>query len=80
MSPCSQGITLSKMEVNMKKQYKLSIEYDDESEEVDSLSEVLEEVRISDEDGIWLETGDGTIRLPLEIAEYIERDGILGIA
>ena len=80
MSPCSQGITLSKMEVNMKKQYKLSIEYDDESEEVDSLSEVLEEVRISDEDGLWLETGDGTIRLPAEIAEYLERDGILGIA
>ena len=68
------------MEVNMKKQYKLSIEYDDESEEVDSLSEVLEEVRISDEDGLWLETGDGTIKLPLEIAEYLERDGILGIA
>ena len=80
MSPCSQGITLSKMEVNMKKQYKLSIEYDDESEEVDSLSEVLEEIRISDEDGLWLETGDGTIKLPLEIAEYLERDGILGIA
>ena len=80
MSPCSQGITLSKMEVNMKKQYKLSIEYDDELEEVDSLSEVLEEVRISDEDGIWLETADGTIRLPLEIAEYIEKDGVLGIA
>ena len=80
MSPCSQGITLSKMEVNMKKQYKLSIEYDDESEEVDSLSEVLEEVRISDEDGLWLETGDGTIRLPLEIAEYIDKYGILGIA
>ena len=64
----------------MKKQYKLSIEYDDESEEVDSISEILEEVRISDEDGLWLETGDGTIRLPAEIAKYLERDGILGIA
>ena len=64
----------------MKKQYKLSFEYDDESDEVDSLSEILEEIKISDEDGIWLETGDGTIRLPLEIAEYIEKDGVLGIA
>jgi hypothetical protein len=65
------------MEVNMKKHYKFSIECDDE---VDSLSEILEEIKISDEDGVWLETGDGTIRLPLEIAEYIDRDGILGIA
>ena len=64
----------------MKKQYKLSFEYDDESDEVDSLSEILEEIMISDEDGLWLETGDGTIRLPAEIAEYLERDGILGIA
>ena len=64
----------------MKKQYKLSFEYDDESDEVDSLSEILEEIKISDEDGLWLETGDGTIKLPLEIAEYLERDGILGIA
>ena len=64
----------------MKKQYKLSIEYDDELEEVDNLSEVLEEVCISDEDGIWLETGDKTIQLPAEIAKYIDRDGILGLA
>ena len=65
----------------MKKQYKLSIEYDDELEEVDSISEVLEEVYISDEDGILLETDDGvTIQLPAEIAKYLELDGILGIA
>ena len=64
----------------MKKQCKLSIEYDDELEEVDSLSEVLEEMYISDEEGVWLDTGDKTIRLPLEIAEYIELNGILGIA
>ena len=61
----------------MKKQYKLS-KHDDE--EVDNLSETLKEVYISDEDGIWLDTGDKTIRLPKEIAEYIESDGILGIA
>ena len=64
----------------MKKQYKLSIEYDDESEEVDSLSEVLEEMYISDEEGVWLDTGSKTIRLPLEVAEYIELNGVLGIA
>jgi hypothetical protein len=63
----------------MKKQYKLSIIYDDELDEVDSLSEVVNKVSISDEDGIWLETEEGTIQLPKEIAEYIDREGILGI-
>ena len=48
----------------MKKQYKLSILYDDEI----------------DDDSIWLDTGEITIQLPKEIAKYIESDGILGIA
>ena len=60
----------------MKKQYKLSIEYDDKCDEVESLSEVLEEV---DDESIWLDTGEITIQLPMEIAKYIESDGILGI-
>ena len=59
----------------MKKHYKLSIGYDDD--EVDSLSEVLEEIG---DDCIWLDTGEITIQLPAEIAKYIESDGILGIA
>ena len=59
----------------MKKHYKLSIGYDDD--EVDSLSEVLEEIG---DDGIWLDTGEITIQLPVEIAKCIEADGILGIA
>ena len=59
----------------MKKKYKLSKDDD----EVDSYSETLKELYISDEDGIWLDTGEKTIRLPIEIAEYIESDGILGI-
>ena len=60
----------------MKKHYKLSIAYDDDGDEVDSLPEILEEF----DDCIWLDTGKETIRLPMEIAEYIESDGILGIA
>ena len=60
----------------MKKQYKLSIEYDDKCDEVDSLSEVLEEIG---DESIWLDTGEITIQLPAEIAKYIESDGILGI-
>ena len=61
----------------MKKQYKLSIRYDDKGDEVDSLSEILEEI---DDDCIWLDTGEITIQLPAEIAKYLESDGILGIA
>jgi hypothetical protein len=57
----------------MKKNYKLSIAYDDEG---DSLSEILEEIG---DDCIWLDTGDKTIQLPMEIAKYIESEGILGI-
>ena len=60
----------------MKKEYKLS-KYDED--EIDDLTERLKEIYISDEDGIWLDTGDKTIQLPKEIAEYIESDGILGI-
>jgi len=58
----------------MKKQYKLSKPDDD------GYSDILKEVYISDEEGIWLDTGDETIRLPQEIAKCIEIDGILGIA
>ena len=61
----------------MKKQYKLS-KCDDE--EFDSISEPLKEMYISDEDDICLDSGDETIRLPKEVAECIELNGILGIA
>ena len=60
----------------MKKQYKLSIEYDDELDEVDSLSEILEE---ADDGVIWLDTGDITVQLPAEVAKYLELNGILGL-
>ena len=58
----------------MKKQYKLSILYDDE---VDSLSEIVED---ADDGSVWLDTGDETVQLPAEIVKYLESDGILGIA
>ena len=57
----------------MKKEYKLSNLHDD----VDSLSEVLEEI---DDGSVWLDTGEETIQLPPEIVKYLESDGILGIA
>ena len=61
----------------MKKEYKLSILYDDKGDEVDSISEVVEDV---DDGSVWLDTGDETIQLPSEIVKYLESDGILGIA
>jgi uncharacterized protein len=61
----------------MKKQYKLSIKYDDSLEEVDNLHETLEEV--DDYESVWLDTGDGSVELPKEIAKYLELNGILGI-
>ena len=61
----------------MKKCYKLMINYDDELEEIDELSEVLEDVGA---EGIWLDTGDITIMLPPELAKYLEEAGILGLA
>ena len=61
----------------MKKCYKLAIDYDDELEEVDSLSETLESIGT---EGIWLDTGEKTILLPPEVAKYLEEIGILGLA
>ena len=61
----------------MKKCYKLAIDYDDELEEVDSLSETLEGIGT---EGVWLDTGEKTILLPPEIAKYLEEIGILGLA
>ena len=60
----------------MKKCYRL-IDCDDDIEEVDGLSEVLEDIEA---EGIWLDTGDKTILLPPEMAKYLEETGILGIA
>ena len=60
----------------MKKCYRL-IDRNDDIEEVDGLSEVLEDIEA---EGIWLDTGDKTILLPPEMAKYLEETGILGIA
>ena len=59
----------------MKKQHKLPI--DDIIDEIDSLTEVLEDAGA---EGIILDTGEMTIILPPELAKYVEDTGILGIA
>ena len=61
----------------MKKCYKVTVHCDDDIEEIDGLSEVLEDAGA---EGIWLDTGDATILLPPELAKYLDETGILGIA
>ena len=61
----------------MKKIYKLIIGYDDTADEIDNLTETLEEETM---DHIWLDTGDITIQLPDELIPYLEASDILGIA
>ena len=61
----------------MKKCYKMMVDCDDEFDEDDSLSEALENIGT---EGILLDTGDGTIVLPPELAKYLEETGILGMA
>ncbi len=58
----------------MKKCYKLTIDCDDE--DVDSISEALESIEGED---VWLDTGEKTILLPPELADILEKTGILGI-
>ena len=58
----------------MKKCYKLTIDCDDE--DVDSISEALEGIEA---EGVWLDTGEKTILLPPELADILEKTGILGI-
>jgi hypothetical protein len=57
----------------MKKYYKLV----DELEEIEGLTEVLEDIGA---EGTWLDTGEITILLPPEIAECLEETRILGLA
>jgi hypothetical protein len=60
----------------MKKCYKFIPHCDDDIEEVDGLSEALEDIGA---EGVWLDTGEITILLPPELAKCLEETGILGL-
>jgi len=61
-----------------KKEYRLSIDYDPDKEEIERLSEVLEQEVTTN---IWFDTGDEVLQLPSEVLKYIEdSNGVLGIA
>ena len=44
-------------------------------QEHDELKEIYE-----DGDGVWLDTGDGIIKLPAELLPYLQESDILGLA
>ena len=61
-----------------KKEYRLSIDYDPDKEEIERLSEVLEQEITTN---IWFDTGEEVLKIPTEMLKYIEdSNGVLGIA
>tara|TARA_Y100001970_G_scaffold247684_1_gene316611 strand:- start:3122 stop:3346 length:225 start_codon:yes stop_codon:yes gene_type:complete len=61
----------------MKKGFKIMSLNNDEVEEIDGLDEMLDEVG---ENSTWLDTGDMTILIPTELAECLDKAGVLGLA
>jgi hypothetical protein len=64
-----------KVEVVMKKEYKILIDYKEDSEEPKRLTQ--EEIEKMDR--VWLDTGDGIIELPKELLPYLDNADVLGI-
>ena len=60
----------------MKKEYKILIDYKEDSEEPKRLTQE----EIDKMDRVWLDTGDGIIELPKELLPYLDNADILGIA
>ena len=59
----------------MKKEYKILIDYKEDSEEPKRLTQ--EEIEKMDR--VWLDTGDGIIELPKELLPYLDNADVLGI-
>jgi hypothetical protein len=70
-----RGMLYLKVEVVMKKEYKILIDYKEDSEEPKRLTQ--EEIEKMDR--VWLDTGDGIIELPKELLPYLENADVLGI-
>jgi len=70
-----RGLLYLKVEVGMKKMYRIMIDCGDESEEIDRITEE----DIEKMDGFWLDTGDIVIQLPQELIPYLNDGDILGI-
>ena len=69
---------LYRLSMGRKKEYRLSIDYDPDKEEIERLSEVLEQEITTN---VWFDTGDEVLQLPSEVLKYIEdSNGVLGIA
>ena len=59
----------------MKKEYKILIDYKEDSEEPKRLTQE----EIDKMDRVWLDTGDGIIELPKELLPYLDNADVLGI-
>ena len=70
-----RGMLYLKVEVVMKKEYKILIDYKEDSEEPKRLTQ--EEIEKMDR--VWLDTGDGIIELPKELLPYLDNADVLGI-
>ena len=70
-----RGMLYLKVEVVMKKEYKILIDYKEDSEEPKRLTQE----EIDKMDRVWLDTGDGIIELPKELLPYLENADVLGI-
>ena len=71
-----RGLLYLKVEVGMKKEYKIMIDYNSDSEETEKLTKE----EIDKMDRFWLDTGDTVVELPKELLPYLEAADILGIA
>ena len=71
-----RGMLYLKVEVVMKKEYKILIDYKEDSEEPKRLTQE----EIDKMDRVWLDTGDGVVELPKELLPYLEEAETLGIA
>tara|TARA_R100001594_G_scaffold141848_2_gene188260 strand:- start:184 stop:366 length:183 start_codon:yes stop_codon:yes gene_type:complete len=60
----------------MKKEYILSIVYDTSTEEIESITEAIEE---DSDQCLWFDTGKETLKIPKGMLKYIDSN-ILGIS
>ena len=59
----------------MKKEYYLKIVYDTEAEEIESVTEDVDDM----EDTVYLDVDDHMVKVPKELVKYLD-EGVLGLS
>ena len=70
-----RGFLYLKVEVTMKKEYKVMIDYGDSKKADKPTEEDIEQM-----ESVWLDTGDEVIKLPKALLPYLDGADVLGIA